>query len=201
MVAISTLLFPLCWEWAAAGVANSLRRYGSAGKLPQGFMLKVVCVEESARVCLVRGTRDAEGLRSCCLDYCWSWTRLWPPAWENHTSLWSVWDSPCKQSALWKPLFHPCSPGGQEKLVLGSVHPGTSLQQLPACQLLTVPDIPDLLQWHRCPSLLQKGLLFTVFLYKIWSCLVVTTEWLGSAGSPKFSSLFGHRLQLCAYIL
>lgn len=110
-------------------------------------------------------------------------------------------DSPCKQSALWKPLFHPCSPGGQEKLVLGSVHPGTSLQQLPACQLLTVPDIPDLLQWHRCPSLLQKGLLFTVFLYKIWSCLVVTTEWLGSAGSPKFSSLFGHRLQLCAYIL
>lgn len=47
----------------------------------------------------------------------------------------------------------------------------------------------------------KKGSLFIIFLYKIWSCLVVKTEWLGSAGSPKFSCSFGYRLQLCVYML
>lgn len=63
------------------------------------------------------------------------------------------------------PPFHLCFPVEREQPVLGSAHPGALLQRLPACRLLTVPDIPHLL------------------------------------GSPKFSSSFGHRLQLCAYML
>lgn len=78
---------------------------------------------------------------------------------------------------------------------------GSAQQWLPACQPLTVPYI-----CNGCIGILalpcyKKGSPFTVFLYKIWSCLVVRTELLGSVGSPKFRSLFGPRLLLCEYML
>lgn len=90
-------------------------------------------------------------------------TRLWPPVWEIHTSLQSVWDGPCKQSApfaLWKPHISPVE---HEQPMHSSAHLGALLQLLLVCWLLTVPDIPDLLQWNLCFSLLQKGVTFYYF--------------------------------------
>lgn len=61
------------------------------------------------------------------------------------------------------PSFHLCFPAEHDQPMLGSAHPGALLQPLPACQFLAVPDIPALLQWHLCPSLLQKGVAFYSF--------------------------------------
>lgn len=93
------------------------------------------------------------------------------------------------------PPFVLCCPIDHEQLVLGSAQ-----QWLPACQLLTSPDICD-----GCSGILAlpyyKGSPFTVFLCEIWSCLVLRIELLGSVESPKFRSLFGPRLLLCEYRL
>lgn len=59
------------------------------------------------------------------------------------------------------------------------------------------------LQWHlRLFLITRRGHLLLFYLFKIWSCLVVRTELLGSAGSPKCRTpLFGPRLLLCEYML
>lgn len=160
---ISILLFPLCWEWTAAGVAW----YGSTQNntrvtCSQWFTLKsqdgYVWWEEP-RLRKVWWDSLGSWYPGCCC----SWTRLWPPAWEIHASLQSMWGGPCKRSApfaLWKP---PISSVEHEQPMHRSAHTGTLLQRLLVCWLLTVPDIPDLLQWNFCSSLLQKGVTFCYF--------------------------------------
>lgn len=132
-------------------------------------------------------------------------TVLRPPAWETHTSLqfcvgWPV-QAACSSCSVGPPPFVLCCPTEHEQPVLGSAQPGAVLQWLPACQLLAVPDICNGCSGIFAPPYYKKGSPFTVFLYKIWSCLVVRTELLGSGGSPKFSSLFGPRLLLSEYML
>lgn len=181
---------PLCWKWAATGVTNSLKRCSSTVKQHQGcsqwFMSR-----NQGWACLVRAARmlsawwELRGGGAC--------TNL-----DTHTSLWSVWGGPCKQPvplALWLPILCwavPLSPSS----ALGSAQ-----QWLPACRFLAVPDVCDDCSGIFVLPYYKKGSPFTIFLFKIWSCLVVITELLGSVGSPKCSSLFGPRLLLCEYML
>lgn len=123
--------------------------------------------------CLVRETKDlAAWWEAWGAGAC---TVLRPPAWETHTSL---------QFCVGWPMQAACS-----SCSVGPPH-------LSCAVPLSTSGCSGIFAPHY-----KKGSPFTVFLYKIWSCLVVRTELLGSGGSPKFSSLFGPRLLLSEYML
>lgn len=160
-------------------------------------MLTVIHVEESGWACLVRGTRVEEGMVGHEGDSLGSWYLGWPGCDFQH--------------GRFTLAFSLCGMAHASSLLLLLCENPTRLLWSVSSQCTAVPTralcfsgslcIPDLLQWNLCFSLLQKGSLFAIFLCNIWSCSMVRTEWLGSAGSPTFSSSFGHSLLLCAYML
>lgn len=177
--------------------------------LENNTVLTRVHVEESGWVCLVRGTRDAAGMVG-------QSGKLVPGLLlqldQVVTS--SMGDSCWPSVCMGRPMQAVCSSCSVE-----TPHFTSAFLLSVSCRSLAVPTgalcCSGSLRATRslfltflicCRGIFahpyyRKGSLFTVFLCKIWSCLVVRTERLGSAGSPKFSSSFGHRLQLCAYML
>lgn len=158
---------PLCWEWTATGVASSLKRCSSIGKEHQGCSQQF---KESGM-----STFGAERKQGC-----WqhggslgSWCLVASSMGDTHQSSVCVgWPmrAPCSSCSVGPP-FVLCCPTEHEQPVLGSAQ-----QWLPVCQLLTVPDICDDCSGIFALPYYRKGSPFTIFLYKIWSCLVVWTK-------------------------